>query len=210
MALSRSFTALPPAQRAQQHLATQEQQARERIAAADAKATTGVSNQLHAARLYKQATDARYVEVLKTYRAAQEREAALPRRRTVMDRLLGRQPDSKGIEAIQNEIAALRADLVTADRAASGAAGNLARVEKTEAADRMTRLGEMETERRRALEVLGEVVMAQRMMRLFPAIVYCGPAFVSWAGSMVEGKRRRYGPRNPQARNMWGRPLDFG
>lgn len=211
MGVSKSFTVLSPAQRAQQHLAAQEQQARERIAAAEAKATTGISNQLHAARLYKQATEARFAEVLKAYRAAQEREAAMPQsRRTVMDRLLGRQPNSNGTEAVQNEIAALHADLVAADHAASGAMGNLAQVEKTEAADRTSRLGEMEAERRSALETLGEVMMAQRMVRIFPAIAHCGPAFVAWAGSKVERKRRRYGPRNPQARTIWGLPVDFG
>lgn len=209
--MSKSFTALSPAQRALQHLAAQEQQARERIAAAEAKATTEVSPRLHAARLYKQATDAKFAEALKAYRVAQEREAAMPQpRRTVMDRLLGRQADSKGMEAIQNEIAALHADLVAADHAATGAMGNLARVEKAEATERRSRLGEMETERRSALETLGEVIMAQRMVRLFPAIAYCGPVFVSWAGSKVERKRQRHEPRNPQARTIWGLPVDFG
>ncbi|MBF0677894.1 MAG: hypothetical protein IR164_03000 [Devosia sp.] len=211
MAVSKSFSALSPTQRTQQHLAAQEQQARERIAAAEAKVKTELSLRLHAARLYKQATDAKFAEVLTAYRGAQEREAAMPQpRRTVMDRLLGRQPDSKGMEAIQSEIAALHADLVAADHAASGAVGNLARLEKAEAADRMRRLGEMETEYRSALEALGEANMAQRIMRVFPAIAYCGPAFVSWAGSNVERKRRRYGPRNPQARTIWGLPVDFG
>lgn len=209
--MSKSFSALSPAQRAQQHLAAKEQQARARIAAVEARATAGVSPRLHAARLYKEATYAQFAQALKAYRGAQEREAAMPQpRRTVLDRLLGRQPDSKGTEAIQNEIAALHADLITADHTASGAMGNLARVEKTEAADRMRCLGEMETERRSALEALGEVMMAQRMMRVFPAIAYCGPAFVSWGGSRLERKRRRYGPRNPQAKTIWGLPVDFG
>ncbi|HEV7416292.1 MAG TPA: hypothetical protein VGN98_09045, partial [Tianweitania sediminis] len=66
MALSKSCTAQSPAQSVQQHLLAQEQQARARIAAAEAKVTTGISNKLHAARLYKQATEAKYAQVLKS------------------------------------------------------------------------------------------------------------------------------------------------
>jgi hypothetical protein len=211
MALAKASTGHSFAQRAQNHLAAQERQARVRIAAAEANATAGISSRLHSARLYKDATDAKHAEVLKTYRAAQEREAAMVApRRTVLDRLLGRQAESTGREALEREIAALRTDLVAAERAASGAMGNLARVEKAEAADRMARLGEMEVERRSAMAALAEVVMARRLVQVFPALVYCGPAFVSWAGSKVARKRRGYGPRNPQARTIWGLPVDFG
>lgn len=211
VAMSKSFTVLSSLQQAQQHLVAQEQQARERIAAAEAKATTGVSNQLYAARLYKEATEAKFTEVMKAYRSAQEREAAMPPpRRSVMDRLLGRQPDTNGTEAMQQEVAALHADLVAADHVASGAMGNLARVEKAEAADRVSRLGEMEMERRSAMEALGEILMAQRLLQIFPAIGHCGPIFVKWAGAKVERKRRRHGPRNPQARTIWGLPIDLG
>jgi hypothetical protein len=211
IALSKSSIAQSPVDGIKQHLAAEEQQARQRIAAAEAKTATRVSPRLHAARLYKQATETKYAEVLKAYRAAQEREAAMPQpRRSVLDRVLGRQADSKDTEAIQNEIAALHADLLAADRAASGATGNLARMEKAEAAERMSRLGEMETERRNALEMLGGVTMARRMVQVFPAFAYCGPAFVAWVGSRVERKRRRYGPRNPQAKTIWGLPVDFG
>lgn len=211
MALSKSCTGQSSAQRAEQHLAAQEQQARAKIAAAEARVTTGISSRLHAARLYKNATDARHAEVFKAYRAAQEREAAMaPPRRTILDRLLGRQAESNGTEAIEREIAALRADLVVAERAASGAMGNLARVEKAEAANRMAQMGQMEAERRSATAMLAEVVMARLLVQVFPAIAYCGPAFVSWAGSKLERKRRSYGPQNPQARNIWGLPLDFG
>lgn len=210
VALSKSFTALSSLQHAQQHLAAQEQQARERIAAAEAKATTGVSPRLHAARFYKQATYAQFAQALKAYRGAQEREAAMPQpRHSVMDRLLGRQVDNKCIEAIQSEIASLHADLIAADHAASGAMGNLARVEKAEASERMSRLDEMEMERRSAMEALGEILMARRLMQIFPAIGYCGAVFVAWAGAKVERKRRHHGPRNPQATTIWGLPVDF-
>jgi hypothetical protein len=211
MALAKSCTGQSSAQRVQQLLAVQEQQARVRIAAAEARATTGVSNRLHAARLYKDATDTKHAEVLTAYRAAQEREAAMASpRRTVLDRLLGRKAESTGTESIEREIAAIRADLIAAERAASGAMGNLARVEKAEAADRMSQLGQMEAERRSAMETLAEVVMSRRLVQVFPALGYCGPAFIAWAGRKVERKRRSYGARNPQARTIWGLPLDFG
>ncbi|WEJ57473.1 hypothetical protein [Devosia sp. FJ2-5-3] len=209
--MSKSCSDQSSAQRVQQLLAVQEQQARARIAAAEARATIRVSHRLHAARLYKDATDAKHAEVLSAYREAQEREAAMaPPPRTVLDRLLGRQAESTGTESIECEIAALRADLIAAERAASGASSNLARVEKAEAADRMSQMGQMEAERRNAMEALAEVVMARRLVQVFPAIAYCGAPFIAWAGSKVERNRRSYGPRNPQARNIWGLPLDFG
>lgn len=211
MTLSKSCTSHSSAQRAEQHLAAQEQQARAKIAVAETKAAAGISNRLHAAKLYKEATEARHAEVFKAYRASQHREAAMaPPRRTILDRLMGRRPESKGAEAIEREISALRANVIVAERAASGAMGNLARVEKAEAADRMARLGEMEAERRRAMEMLSEVAMARRLVQVFPAIAYSGPTFVAWAGIKLERKQRRYGLQNPQARNIWGLPLDFG
>jgi hypothetical protein len=211
MALSKSYSSESSGHRVQQHLGAQEQHARARIAVAEARATVTISNRLHAARIYKDATETRHAELLQAYRSAQEREAAMsPSRRTVLDQLLGRQAKSTGTEAVEREIAALRRDVIDAERAVLGAMGNLARVEKAEAAERMTLLGEVEAERRSAIEALAEIAMARRLVKVFPAIAYCGPAFIAWAGSKVEGKRRGYGPRNPQARNIWGLPLDFG
>lgn len=170
---------------------------------------TQISSRLHAARLYRDGTHARHGELLRSYREAQERLAAHPEpRRTVTDRLLGRTPASNGLERLERAVDAARDDLVAAEKAAAGADIHLARVEKEQAAERGERLAEMETQRRAGLERLAEIVMAQRMVRVFPPIVYSGPAFVSWVGSKVERKRRDL--RNPNARNMWGIPLDFG
>jgi hypothetical protein len=211
MMLAKSSADRAPGQRTEQHLAAQEQQARARIVAAEAKAATGASSRLHSALLYKDATDSKHDEALRAYRAAQEREAAMvPPRRTVLDKLLGRQAQLPGTEAFERQIAALRADLVAAERLSLGAMGNLARVEKAEASDHASRLGEMETERRSAMQTLAEVYMARRLIQVFPALTYCGPRFVAWAGSKVEQRRRGHGPRNPHARDIWGLPLDFG
>lgn len=210
MALSNSCTVQPYVHCVQEHLSAQERQARERIAAAEAKATTGTSSRLHAARLYKQSTDAKFAEALKAYRAMQERDAAMPPpRRSVLDRLLGRQAASNGAEAIHGELAILHAGLIAASRAASGAAGNLARVEQAEAHDHRSRLEHLEMERRAAQEALSEVATARRLVHLFPSVIYSGPAFVSYAGGKLERVRRRK-VRNPQAKTIWGLPIDFG
>lgn len=180
---------------------------RARIAAAEP--ATAVSNRLHTARLYKDSTEARHVEVLKSYRTAQERLAAESEQHlSVMDRLLGRQPTA-GHEDLGRELAAVRANLIAAERAATSAQANLTRVERVEATEHSQWLSRMEAERRMSLDALAEIVMAQRIVRAFPFIVYCGPAFVSWAGSKVERKRRR-GLRNPQAKTIWSLPVDFG
>ena len=152
----------------------------------------------------------RHDAALRAYRAAQEQlAAALQPRRSVMDHLLGRQPVSGAAEALERHVAAARNDLVAAEQSISSAEVNLARVERAEAGDRQRRMDEAETERRTAMELLAEVLMAQRVARAFPVIVYSGPAFVRWAGGRIERKRRR-GLRNPNAVNIWGLPIDPG
>ncbi len=190
-------------------MAALEVQARAKIAAAEAQPETQISNRLHAARLYRDGTHARHAEMLKAYREAQERLAAHPQpRRTMADRLLGRQPDTSNAENLEQAVAVARADLMTAERAAASADSNLIRVQKAEAAERGQRLAQMESQRRAGMEMLSEVVMAQRVARAFPAIVYSGPIFVAWSGRKIERKRK--GLRNPNARNIWGLPIDFG
>ncbi|OAM79649.1 hypothetical protein A3840_02810 [Devosia elaeis] len=210
LALSKTSIGQSQTERTVQHLAALETQARAKIAATDAKPEASVSNRLHAARLYRDGTHARHAEILKGYRIAQERLAAQPDpRRTLTDRLLGRQPVSTGMEALERDVAAARADLIAAEKAAAGADGHLARVERTEKAERSQHMAQMETQRRAAMEMLAEVVMAQRMVRAFPALAYTGPSFTAWSAGKIERKRRR-GLRDPWARNIWGLPLDFG
>ncbi len=209
MALAKTGPTLSAAERSHQHLVGLETQIRGEIAALGAQPELQVSSRLHAARLYRDSTHARHAEMQKIYRVAQERLAAHPEpRRSMADRLLGRHPANDGLEKLERAVAAARADLIAAERAAGSADGNLSRVEKAEAAARAERLGQLETQRRVGLDRLAEIVMAQRIVRAFPAIVYSGPAFVVWAGGKVERKRR--GVRNPNARNIWGLPLDFG
>ncbi|MBJ6987274.1 hypothetical protein [Devosia sp. MC521] len=209
MALSKTGVGQSQMDRTRQHLSALETQVRARIAATEARPVQAVSNRLHAARLYQDATHTRHAEVLRRYRAAQERLAAPEPRRSLTDRLLGRQPAVTVMETLEHEVAAARADLIAAEKAAAGADGNLARVEKVEAAERTQHMGQMETERRAALEMLAEIITAQRMVHAFPAFAYAGPPFVAWSGGKVERKRRR-SSRNPWATNIWGIPLDFG
>lgn len=208
--LSKSGIGQSQSERTQQHLAGLETQARAKIAAVEAKSGSATSNRLHAARLYRDGTQAQHAEVLRAYRAAQERLAAHPDpKRTLADRLLGRQPDNTSVEALERDVAVARANLVAAEKVAAGADGHLAQVERTEKAERAQYMAQAETQRRAAMEMLAEVVMAQRMVRVFPALAYAGPAFTAWAGGKVERKRRR-GLRDPWARNIWGLPIDFG
>lgn len=196
--------------RTQQHLAALEMQARAKIAAVEGNPGTATSNRLHTARLYRNGTHAQHAEALRVYRAAQERLAAHPDpRRTLADRMLGRQPDNTIREALERDVAAARADLVAAEKAASGADGHLARVERTEKAESSQHMAQAETQRRAAMDMLAEVAMAQRMVRAFPALAYTGPVYTAWSGGKVERKRRR-GLQNPWATNIWGLPIDFG
>lgn len=210
MALSKTGIGQSQPERTRQHLAAKEAQARAKIAATESGTKMAVSNKLHAARLWRDSTHARHEEMLKIYRAMQDRLAAHPEpRRTVIDHVMGRQLVDNGMAALEREVAVARADLIVAEQAASGADGHLAWVEKTEAAAHRQRLGEMETQRRVAMDMLAEVVMAQKMVRSFPALAYCGPAFTAWSAGKVERKRRR-GLQNPWAVNLWGLPIDCG
>lgn len=209
MALAKTAPPVSAAERSRQHLAAMETRTRAELAAMGVQPETQISSRLHAARLYRDDTHARHAELLKTYRGAQERLAAHPEpRRTMADRLLGRMPAPNGLERLERAVDTARDDLVAAEKAAAGADSHLSRVEKTEAAERGQRLAEVETQRRAGLERLAEIVMAQRVVRSFPLVVYSGPAFVVWAGGKIERKRRSL--RNPNARNIWGIPIDFG
>jgi hypothetical protein len=209
-ALSKTGIGQSQTERTRQHLTALETQARAKIAAAEANPETAASNRMHAARLYRDGTHAQHAEVLRAYRAALERLAAYPEpRRTFADRLLGRLPDNSGIRALEHEVAAARAHLVAAEKTASGADAHLAWVDRTERAQRTQYMAQAEVQRRAGQEMLAEVVMAQRMVKVFPALAYTGPAFTAWSGGKVERKRRR-GLRDPWARNMWGLPIDFG
>lgn len=210
LALSKTGIGQSQTERTRQHLTALETQARAKIAAAEANPETAVSNRLHAARLFRDGTHAQHAEVLRAYRAAQERLAAYPEpRRTLADRLLGRLPDNTAIGALERDVAAALTDLITAEKAAAGADGHLARVERTEKAERAQYMAQAEVQRRAGQEMLAEVAMAQRMVKVFPALAYTGPAFTAWSGGKVERKRRR-GLRDPWARNIWGLPIDFG
>jgi hypothetical protein len=210
MALAKSCPDQSPADRSLQHLAALETQIRARIAASEAQPTPEVTSRLYAARLYRDSTEARRAALFKEYRAAQERAAAIPDpRRGVVDRLLGRPADSKASEAAERDVATAHTALVIAEHAATSADANLARVEKAEAAERGQRLSQMETDRRRDLDALAEIVMARRITTAFPGIAYSGPGFVVWAGKKV-ARRGRHGLRNPWAKNIWGLPVDLG
>lgn len=209
MALAKTVPAASATERSRQHLAALETQIRAEIAANDAQPETQISSRLHAAQLYRNGTHTRHAEMLRSYREAQERLAAHPQpRRTMTDRLLGRTPAPNGLERLERAVDAARDDLVAAEKAAAGADSHLAHVKKTEAAERANGLAEVETQRRAGLERLAEIVMAQRMVRAFPTVVYSGPAFVVWAGGKIERKRRSL--RDPNAKNIWGIPIDFG
>lgn len=209
MVLAKSGIGQSQEQRTGEHLAALEMQARARIAAAEAKPESAVSSRLHVARQYRDATSIRHAEALKSYRAAQEQLAAAPQpHRSLADRLLGRQPPKPALAMLERAVAVARDDLIAAEHAIGGAEANLARVEKAESADRVARMGEMETQRQAAMATLGEIITARRMTQAYPRFVFCGPAFVAWAGGKVERKRK--GPRNPWAVNQWGIPLDFG
>ena len=209
-ALSKTGIGQSQTERTRQHLIALERQARAKIAATEGKPEGVVSSRLHAARLYRDGTHAQHAEALKAYRAAQERLAAYPEpRRTFADRLLGRQPDNTNIRALEHDVAAARANLVNAEKTVSGADGHLAWVERTERAERAQYTAQAEVQRRAGQEMLAEVAMAQRLVKVFPALAYTGPAFTAWSGGKVERKRRR-GLRDPWARNIWGLPVDFG
>lgn len=209
VALSKVAPFLNCAERSRQHLAEMETQIRAKIAATQTPLETQISSRLHSARLYLDGTHRRHAEMLRVYRDAQERLAACPEpRQGMMDRLMGRQPSRIDIEALESQVATARDNLIAAEKMAAGADGNLARVEKAERASRAQQLGELEAQRKSGMGMLAEIVMAQRMVRTFPLIVYSGPVFVSWAGRKVERKRR--GLRAPGARNIWGIPFDFG
>lgn len=197
------------AARVRQLLSVLEADARAKIATTGVPRGAAQSSRLHTARRYRDATHSRHAEALGVCRAAQELLASAPTlHRSLADRLLGRQPTNPDLAVLERAVDIARDELIAAEYGAAGADGHLATVEKAESAERVQCMGEMEAQRKAAMAALGEIVMAQKMVRAYPRFVYCGPAFVAWSSGKVE--RKREGPRNPWAVNQWGIPLDFG
>lgn len=208
LALAKSISSITAVDQTRQNLAGMEAAARSRIGATEAKANDPVPHRLYVARLYRDGTDRRHAEAVQEYRAAQERLTAVPEtKQSFIDRLLGRPQPVKGTEKLERELSAARDNLIAADHLATSAMARLARIEREETAARIERMSAMETERRAGLEMLSAALMAQRMVRYYPALVYSGPTFAAWAGRKIERKRRK-GLRNPNARNIWGLPIE--
>jgi hypothetical protein len=207
--LTRSDIRQPYADRVRGHLGALEAQARARIAAATAKPGPEPSKRLAAARLYHQSAVARLDLLWKDYRALQDRMAVPAPAPNLLARLLGPKVPTSEDAALEREHATLHAALIAAERTVTSAAASVAQAERTDAAAHAAHADEIGAELRAANDALGEVLRSKRIMTVFPAIVFAGPVFTAWTGQRIE-RRRRDGPRNPQAKTIWGLPIDFG
>jgi hypothetical protein len=124
-------------------------------------------------------------------------------------RLFGPKPPADTGDALNREHASLRAELAVSERTVLAATAGVAQAEKADAAARRAHASEVAAEVQAANNALGEILRAQWVVNVFPSIVFAGPAFVAGVGQRVE-RRRRDGLRNPQAKTIWGVPLDFG
>jgi hypothetical protein len=88
------------------------------------------------------------------------------------------------------------------------AMAGVAQAEKADAATRADHVGTVRAELRLAHDALGEISRARKIVRVFPSIVFTGPAFITSTAQRIE-RRRRDGRRNPQAVDIWGLPIDF-
>ncbi|ODT70915.1 MAG: hypothetical protein ABS75_10885 [Pelagibacterium sp. SCN 63-23] len=196
-------------QRLANHLGMTEAKARAEIAGAKALPIP-TQSRLDAARLYEKGTGQRHDELLRQYRAI---EAALSEplpTPSVLDRLLGRKPGGTAdMAALEREHAAVRNELIAAERQAVSAMAGVARAEKEHAAARAARQGEVEGMVRNGQALLAEVERTRHIVAAYPRLVWAGPAFAAWTGQKYERARRRRDLRDPGAKNIWGLPLDM-
>lgn len=207
-ALTRSELARSYANRTNDHLSRMEAQAHARIAAANAQAGPQLSNKLAAARMYSEAVGARHDALWRSYRALEERMATPPPSTGFLARLWGKPAPAQNNEALERQHATLRSEIIVAERNVMAAMAGVSHAEKSDAASRAQHVGAVQAELRLAQNALGEVFRARRIVSVFPGIVFTGPAFITSMAQRIE-RRRRDGRRNPQARNIWGLPLDF-
>lgn len=192
--------------RTSDHLADLEANARARVAAARSTPGPGPSQRLLAARMFHEGAGVRHDALWRQYLDVQERMAASRPAPSLWARLTGKHIATSD-DALQRQHDALRAELIVTGRNVSSAMGGVARADKADAVERMAHAKSMEAELRAASEALGEILRTRQMARAFPMIMFTGPAFTTWAGQKV-ARRRRDGLRNPQARNIWGLPIE--
>lgn len=209
VALNHRGIGASPAQRVRQHLSGLEAKVHAEIAAIHARPVPDSASRLYAARLYRDGTTARHDALLTQYRAIEAQMAAPAPQPTFRDRLMGRRPETPSAGRLEREHAAVRRDLIDAERSLTKAIGHLAFTERAASVERVAHQQQTEALLRDANLRLGEIVRAQKIATAFPRIVYAGPVFTAWAGQKIERKRRD-GPRNPWATNLWGVPIDFG
>jgi hypothetical protein len=179
------------------------------VAAAATKLGPEPSKRLAAARLYLESASARHDTLWKQCRALEARMATPDPPSGIVARLLRQKAPTDSGDAMSREHASLRAELAVSERTILAATAGVAQAEKADAAARQAHASEVAAEVRAANDALGEILRAQRVVNVFPSIVFAGPAFVAGVGQRVE-RRRRDGLRNPQAKTIWGVPLDFG
>lgn len=192
------------------HLGIIEAKANAEIAAASALPAP-TQSRLDAARLYEKGTGQRHDELLRQYRAVEAAMCEPSPTPSILDRLLGRKPaDTVDRIALERQHAALRGELITAERQTLSAMAGVARAEKDHAAARATRESEAEKMVRDGRALLAEVERTRQIVALYPRLVWSGPAFAARTGQKYERARRKRELRNPFAKTIWGLPIDFG
>jgi hypothetical protein len=155
------------------------------------------------------ATGQRHDELMREYRAVEAALCEPAPTPSMLDRLLGRKPtDTVDRPALEREHAAIRSELIAAERQAGSAMGGLARAEKDHAAACAARQGEVQGMVRHGQALLAEVERTRQIVAAYPRLTWAGPAFAARTGQKYERARRRRDIRDPWARNIWGLPLD--
>lgn len=108
------------------------------------------------------------------------------------------------------EIAVLRREVIEAERVLRGAISAVARAERDHGQAVAVASEKVESIIRESRKSLNEARVTRNLVSTYPRLAFAGPAFVTWAGGKVYRARQRYNVINPQARDMWGLPLDPG
>lgn len=194
--------------RTARHLAGIEAQARADISAARNRSEPTMAR-LEAARYFERSATKSYDELWQRYRAIDEELAVPLPRPKLFDRLTGRKlPNPVNTVALEREQAAVRGQMIEAQRTMLSGIASAARAEKDHAAAHATWHRETQALVHKAELVLAEVSLTRQVVAAYPRLVWCGPAFTIWTGQKIERGRRKRERRNPGARNIWGLPME--
>lgn len=203
--------AMSPSDKCKQALALEEGQCRDLISKASMK-RGGFEDAILTAKQRADDLQRAHSLAFVEYRAVKASAEIAPAQepKTVLSGLLSkfqsRNEVQQNLKDRSGEVMAAHNKLVIIERQMLSAKVEVARLEKAEIAEASQMKSAIAVAQSKVEARLVQVADERHLIRVWPAIVYCSPRVRTEASQKISRARRKL--RNPQAKNIWGLPVD--